>query len=118
MNINSKINEENLVIQKYLNKIPKDWKKIYKEFNDTLKKEKIAQIKFRKAADKGYEELNNKILLINDLENLVNFKNKFNKLIEYTNSIENINKLEYMDFAKNLSKDFRKRIPDSSFRVS
>ena len=108
MNINSKINEENLVIQKYLNKIPKDWKKIYKEFNDTLKKEKIAQIKFRKAADKGYEELNNKILLINDLENLASFKNKFNKLIDYSYSIQNINKLEYMDFAKNLSKDFRK----------
>jgi hypothetical protein len=108
LNIDSKINDENFIIQKYLNEIPKDWEKIYKEFNDTIKKEKIAQTKFRNAADKGYEELNNQILLINDLENLISFKNQFNKLIEYSNSIETINKIGYINFAKDLEKDFRK----------
>ena len=48
----------------------------YKEFNNTLKKETLLKIKYRRSADKGYEDLRNMILDIEDVDQLETLKNE------------------------------------------
>ena len=70
------IKDEEKLIDSLNKQKPQNWASTYKEFNNTLKKETLLKIKYRRSADKGYEDLRNMILDIEDVNQLETLKNK------------------------------------------
>ena len=108
------INNKKTLVQNLENKIPKDWPKVYKDFQSIIKSEKLTRIKYRRLMDNSYEE-------INKIYTILKFKDKFSK---FKVNFENLsNKLE-TDNPKILIKEislFKKRIteiPDNRKIVS
>ena len=70
-----KIKDEKKLIDRLNKQKPQNWASTYK-FNNTLKKETLLKIKYRRSAGKGYEDLRNMILDIEDVDQLETLKNK------------------------------------------
>ena len=78
----SKIVEKETLINSLNIEKPDNWEETYKNFNSVLKKESSLKRKYRRSADKGYEELNNLILSIKDSEELTELTKDFVSLSE------------------------------------
>jgi tripartite ATP-independent transporter DctM subunit len=74
------IKEEELLIENLNNQKPKNWDVTYKNFNNILKKETLLKTKYRRSADKGYENLKDFLLNIESVEKLESLKNEFTML--------------------------------------
>jgi hypothetical protein len=111
--INS-VNKKKTLVQNLENKIPKDWPKVYKEFQSIIKSEKLTRIKYRRLMDYSYEE-------INKIYTILKFKHKFSR---FRVNFENLSKKLETDDPKKLIKEINlfKRslteIPDNRKIVS
>ena len=76
------IKDEEKLIDSLNKQKPQNWASTYKEFNNTLKKETLLKIKYRRSADKGYEDLRNMILDIEDVDQLETLKNEIMMISE------------------------------------
>ena len=74
--ISLNIKDEEKLIDSLNKQKPQNWASTYKEFNNTLKKETLLKIKYRRSADKGYEDIRNMILDIEDVNQLEALKNE------------------------------------------
>ena len=75
--VSSKINEEEVLIKNLTSQKPSNWNETYKKFNTVLKEEASLKMKYRRSADKGYEDLRDFVLDIEDVTKLQQLKNQF-----------------------------------------
>ena len=75
--VSSKINEEEALIKNLISEKPSNWNETYKKFNTVLKEEASLKMKYRRSADKGYEDLRDFVLDIEDVAKLQLLKNQF-----------------------------------------
>ena len=75
--VSSKIKEEEVLIKNLISEKPSNWNETYKKFNTVLKEEASLKMKYRRSADKGYEDLRDFVLDIEDVAKLQLLKNQF-----------------------------------------
>ena len=75
--VSSKIKEEEVLIKNLISEKPSNWNETYKKFNTVLKEEASLKMKYRRSADKGYEDLRDFVLDIEDVAKLQQLKNQF-----------------------------------------
>jgi len=75
--VSSKIKVEEVLIKNLISEKPSNWNETYKKFNTVLKEEASLKMKYRRSADKGYEDLRDFILDIEDVAKLQLLKNQF-----------------------------------------
>ena len=75
--VSSKIKEEEVLIKNLISEKPSNWNETYKKFNTVLKEEVSLKMKYRRSADKGYEDLRDFVLDIEDVAKLQQLKNQF-----------------------------------------
>ena len=75
--VSSKIKEEEVLIKNLTSEKPSNWNETYKKFNTVLKEEASLKMKYRRSADKGYEDLRDFVLDIEDVAKLQLLKNQF-----------------------------------------
>ena len=75
--VSSKIKEEEVLIKNLTSQKPSNWNETYKKFNTVLKEEASLKMKYRRSADKGYEDLRDFVLDIEDVAKLQLLKNQF-----------------------------------------